>query len=310
MSSNQGKYSIITRIIRHNYCLYSPMKKILFIILFAISLTVVAQSTTEYQIYCGTGKKKTLHKLMEAAQKADYTFFGELHNEIIAHQLELTLSKHLFHIHGANLILAAEMFETDNQKAINDYLSGELFKDSLENHVRLWPNHETDYQPLLDFAKTNKLKFVAGNIPRKYASIVFKKGLDSLMLLDSSDLQYICPLPFALDTTLTSYKELLTFGEHGSKKFMLAQAIKDATMANSMLRVKTKGSKILHFNGSYHSNLREGIVWHVLQKDSTAVIVTIAVVSQAKISKLDKENLKLADFIIVVQENSPKSYEE
>jgi uncharacterized iron-regulated protein len=288
------------------------MKNLLLLLSLAISSSFSAQSPTDYQyqVYSGAGKKKTLLKLMEASQKADYTFFGELHNEITAHQLELALSKHLFRVHGANLILAAEMFETDNQKAINDYLSGKLPKDSLALKARLWPNNETDYQPLLDFAKTNKLQFVAGNIPRKYASIVFKKGLDSLMMLDSADLQYICPLPFAIDTTLKSYKELLTFGEHGSKKFMLAQAIKDATMAHSMLQAKKDGSKFLHFNGSYHSNFGEGIVWHVLQQDPKAVVITIAVVSQSKITKLDKENFKLADFIIVLPENSPKSYEE
>ncbi len=288
------------------------MKKLLLLFLLANSSSYSAQSPTDYQyqIYSGLGKKRTLLKLMEATQKADYTFFGELHNETTAHKLELALAKHLFKVHESNLILAAEMFETDNQDGINDYLSGKLPKDSLATKVRLWPNNETDYQPLLDFAKTNKLQFVAGNIPRRYASIVFKKGLDSLMMLDSADLKYICPLPFAIDTTLKSYKELLTFGEHGSKRFMLAQAIKDATMAHSMLQVKKSGSNFLHFNGSYHSNFREGIVWHVLQQDPKAVVVTIAVVSQNKITKLEKENLKLADFIIVLPENSPKSYEE
>ena len=46
--------------------------------------------------------------------------------------------------------------------------------------ARLWNNFKTDYKPLVDFAKDNNLKFIATNIPRRFASLVFKGGFEVL----------------------------------------------------------------------------------------------------------------------------------
>lgn len=80
-----------------------------------------------------------------------------------------------------NLILGAEMFESDNQVILNEYLAGLISQSSFENEARLWPNYKTDYKPLVEFAKTNKLQFVASNVPRRYASLVNSKGFEDLM---------------------------------------------------------------------------------------------------------------------------------
>jgi uncharacterized iron-regulated protein len=285
------------------------MMRFLLFFYLLLKITCFGQSDPSYTVFSGTGKKKSFEKLLKESAKADFTFFGELHNEITAHELECQLLNYLYSIHEKKLLLGAEMFESDNQQGIDAYLNGEISADSLKNVVRLWPNH-ADYQPLLTRAKDEKLPFIATNIPRKYASLVFKQGLDSLMKLDSSHLNFICPLPFEMDTTLKSYKDLLTFGAHGSTNFMMAQAIKDATMAYFIYNFSFEGSKFLHFNGSYHSNFDEGIVWHLKNYFPKKEYLTIAVVSQESSKKLSKENKKLADFIIVLPTNSPKSYED
>lgn len=76
-------------------------------------------------------------------------FFGELHDNPIAHWLELEITKDLYSEKGKNLILAAEMFETDNQIMIDEYYSGSIKESSFEGEVRLWSNYKTDYKPLL-----------------------------------------------------------------------------------------------------------------------------------------------------------------
>lgn len=55
------------------------------------------------------------------------------------------------------------MFERDNQQSLNAYLDGKIEAKNLKDSVKLWKNYETDYRPLVDFAKDKKLNFIATN---------------------------------------------------------------------------------------------------------------------------------------------------
>ena len=86
--------------------------------------------------------------------------------------------------------------------------------------------------PILNFAKDHSIDFIATNIPRRYASIVYNYGLDTLQYLSSQSKKYIAPLPIEIDTSLLSYQEMLSVGYgHGGDNLPKSQAIKDATMA-------------------------------------------------------------------------------
>lgn len=111
-------------------------------------------------------------KIVKQLSDYDVVLFGELHNNSIVHWLQLKFTEALYQQKNSQLILGAEMFERDNQPQLDRYLSGKLDPKNLKDSVRLWNNYITDYKPLLDFAKTKNLKFIAGNIPRKYASQV------------------------------------------------------------------------------------------------------------------------------------------
>lgn len=68
------------------------------------------------------------------------------------------------------------MFEADNQIVINEYFAGIIKESSFESELRKWNNYATDYKPLINFAKNEGLKFVASNVPRRYASVVSGGG--------------------------------------------------------------------------------------------------------------------------------------
>ena len=87
-----------------------------------------------------------------------------------------------------------------------------------------------------------------------------------------------------------------------------AQAIKDATMAHFILENYKTGSTFLHYNGAFHSDFHEGILWYLQQQKPDLNYVTITTVSQKDISKLDKENKGRADFIICVDEDMTTTY--
>jgi uncharacterized iron-regulated protein len=265
-----------------------------------------------YRIYTSKCHETNYADLLKDAKKADIVFFGEQHNDPICHWLEYELACDLFRETGKNLILGAEMFETDNQLLLDEYLSGKILEKNFEAEAKLWPNYKTDYKPLLTLARDSGIIFVATNIPRRYASLVNSKGFEGLENLDPQAKSLIAPLPIVYDPELPGYKKMLeSMGadakEHATDNLPKAQAIKDATMAWSILRHLQKGKVFLHFNGSYHSDNFEGIIWYLKQANPDLKILTISSAEQANINEVSKESEGIADFIIVVPESMTKT---
>jgi len=279
----------------------------LFIGIIFFQSIVIAQQKPAYILYNAKGKKVSYDKMVKALKKKDVVLFGEYHNNPIAHWLQIELTKDLHT--SRKLILGAEMFEQDNQDALNLYLTGKLSAKGLDSSARLWKNYKTDYAPLVDFAKANQLPFVATNIPRKYASLVAKGGFTALDTLPNAAKAWIAPLPIAYDAELPGYKKMIAMmGGHGGENLPKAQAIKDATMAHFILKHHQKGNLSLHFNGAYHSDNYEGILWYLKQQQPNYKYGTISTVSQSNLKKLLQENKGKADFIICVAENMTTTY--
>ena len=283
------------------------MKKIFFTITFLALLLNSFSQERAFKIYTAKGKKTTFKKIRKALSPNTVVLFGELHNNPISHWLQIEIIKAASE--NFELILGAEMIETDNQVLLNSYLSNEINFKTFRKTARLWQNYTTDYAPLIDFAKKENIKFIATNIPRRYANRVYKNGLNSLDTLTQQEKTWITPLPFPFNINLSSYQKILTeFGDHGTPELVLAQAIKDATMAHFIFKSIEKNHLFIHFNGTYHSDNYEGIYWYLKQKDSKLKIVTLSTVSQENIHKLDLKNKGKADFIICVDDDMTKTY--
>ena len=196
------------------------------------ALVSVAQKPA-YKLFREDGKKVKYEKMADAAADADIVLFGEYHTNPISHWLQLELTTDLFEARGEALVLGAEMFETDNQLIMNEYLAGQITEAKFEEEARLWKNYKTDYKPLVLLAKDNELIFVATNIPRRYANMVFKKGVVSLDSLSTEALSYIAPLPLEYDTSLSCYKQLMGSGSGPAGK---AAMPKDAMPNDAMHR--------------------------------------------------------------------------
>lgn len=283
------------------------MKTYILIAAILVSALVSAQDKQGYQLYTKDGKKTTYKKLVNAAEGADVLFFGEHHDNSLIHWLQLELTKDLSA--KKQLVLGAEMIEADNQKQLDQYLKGEIDQKAFDTLARLWPNHKTNHKPLVDFAKENNIPFIATNIPRRYANKVYKGGFEALNALTDEEKSWIAPLPIAYDANLPGYVKMMEMmGGHGGDNLPKAQAMKDATMGYFIAQNMKPGTLFIHYNGTYHSDNFEGINWYLKREKPGVKIVTIAAVSQKDISKLEKENLKLADFILVVDEDMTKTY--
>jgi uncharacterized iron-regulated protein len=282
----------------------------------SLSFTALSQDNPAYKVFTGEGKKADYGDIVKEAAKADVVFFGELHDNPVAHWLELEITKEMFAEKGTDLVLAAEMFETDNQILIDEYFGGIIKESSFESEVRLWKNYATDYKPLLNFAKEKGLRFVASNIPRRYASVVASGGFDALQKLTPEALKYIAPLPVPYDPELACYKDMLSMGgsiggkmeNKVNENLPKAQAIKDATMAQSILNNWKKGRVVLHYNGSYHSGRHMGIIWYLNKNTPSIKVVTITTVLQDNVDKIEDANKGQADFVIVIPSSMTRTY--
>jgi len=282
----------------------------LYVLLFLTNASL-AQDNPAYVIYTKSGKKTSFSKMEKALLDKQYVFFGELHDNPIAHWLQYLVLTALYEKHGEQLIAGSEMFEQDNQEVLTAYQQGKIDAKKFEDSCRLWTNYKTDYKPMLEYANAQHIPWIATNIPRRYASLVYKKSVKALDSLSALEKSWIAPQPFVVDTMLSQYAALTNGEMHMGRNFVYAQAIKDATMAHFIWKAMQKNTNgvFYHLNGSYHSDFHQGILHYLQQQGADPKrMITVSTVSQADVSKLEKEYLNKADFIIVVPASMPGTH--
>jgi uncharacterized iron-regulated protein len=280
------------------------------VILLFSAFFMAAQDKPAYLLYNSKGKTAEYKDMVKDLSKADMVFFGEHHTNPISHWLQLEVTQSLYESVGDKLILGAEMFENGNQLVMDEYLAGFYDEEKMiPEMTQMWKNYKTDYKPLLDFAKEKKIPFIATNIPRRYAAMINKDGKDALKKLSSEAAKMVSPdLLKYYDPNVKAYAEMKDqMGGHVPKNMdniQLAQAAKDATMAHFMLKNYKKPMLFLHYQGSYHSDNDQGIIWWVNKLKPGLDIKSISTITRTDWDKLnDNEKAALADYSIVVPDN-------
>lgn len=292
------------------------MRKIAITFLFLLTILVNAQELKVYQIYNQKEKKVDFGKMISELSKYDVVLFGEHHNNAVNHWLQLETTKALYQKKNGQITLGAEMFERHQQEALTSYLTNKTDDKTFQSSTTLWQNYKTDYKPLVDFAKEKKLPFIATNVTRKFASYVSKNGLASLDTIADTDKKYIAKLPFEIDYDAPGYPEMIKMmGDHAglrAKQFVAAQALKDVTMAESILFNQKSGNLFIHYNGDYHSKSYGGIYWFLKKANPNLKIAVIEILEgQDDILSIDKardESYAPTEFIIVFPSTAPKTF--
>lgn len=285
------------------------LKKILLSLSFYSTVLLYSQNDGAFVIYTAKGKKVSLEKMLNTLSKKDAVFFGEQHDNPIAHWIELQVLTKMEAEHHSELVVGFEMYEHDQQALFTQFLNKQLNEKQFKDTVRQWNNYSTDYKPLLLFMREKQLNGIATNVPRKFANLLFKKGEKALDTLSLEDKSNMVPLPFTIDSTLTQYAALKEMEQHmGGKHMLAAQALKDATMAFFLLESIKSGKKILHFNGAYHTDFNQGIIWYIQQAVPSLDTVSISTVTQKSINQLEKEHMNKAPFIICIAEDMTRTY--
>lgn len=280
-----------------------------------------------YVIYNADGEQVTFSEMMEELYNHDICLFGEMHDDPISHWLEKMVTEAMLREKGQNLVLGGEMWEADQQLLMDEFMVHRLVdKKGYVESAKNWPNFR-DYKPLLGIAYRNNLKFVCTNIPRRYAKVIYKFGVEYLDSLPEQAYQYLPPMPIHFDLTQPAYANMLSvFGPDDKEKaaaagapqammnykgsnLVKAQAIKDATMAYRILQNWKKGQYFLHYNGTYHSKFYDSIYYYLKYYNSDVDIVTIHTwETKDNLELPERENA--ADFNIMIPKTMPATYDQ
>ena len=110
------------------------LRLLLSLLLVSISIASISQKPA-YVLFDAQGKKIKYQKMIKSISEADILFFGEIHNNPIAHWLQVEVTNEL--MRERKLMLGAEMIESDDQDELDKYLASELEYDQLEGRARL-----------------------------------------------------------------------------------------------------------------------------------------------------------------------------
>ena len=267
-----------------------------------------------HRVYDSKRKRITDFEGMVAVlSRADIVFLGEQHDDPRTHQLQAAVLEGLARRKDGPVVLALEMFERDVQGRVDAYLAGESAESEFLGASRPWPNYRADYRPLVEFARARGWPVIAGNVPRRLASMVSRGGLAALDTLPPEQRAFVAAdLSCPRDDYWKRFKE--TMGDmsgHGMQRspeqleatvwrIYEAQCVKDETMAESVANAFTsRGAAVVHANGSFHSDYRMGTAARVERRVPNASIVVVSFVPVADLDAVDgKSRRKLGDFVV------------
>lgn len=292
------------------------MRKFIFYsILVIVSTLPMSHTPKAFEWYDQDGKSRNFDKLVKEALRSDVVLFGELHDDPVAHWLQLRVAKALYEADSAGFFMGAEMFERDQQVLLTEYVQELIPARNFEDQARLWPNYGTDYKPLVEFAREHHIPFRASNLPRRYASIIARQGPQALDRLDGEARNWVYQDSLEVDFGLSQYEKMMEMGGgmHGGgmkpENFVYAQAAKDKTMAQSILNGMEEGGKrCLHFNGSFHSDYFQGVMHYLVKEKPGLRIMTISTVRTGDPDVFPEEAKGRADYILVVDEDMTRTH--
>lgn len=294
--------------------------------------TSIAQTDARYRIFDATGKGATMEAVLTALDGVEVVCVGELHDDSVAHVFEVELLRRALARDSASetknkrrtLALSLEMFERDVQIVLDEYLRGLISERHFLMSSRPWNNYQTDYRPLVEFARDNNLAVIASNAPARYVNRVSRLGPQSLKDLTNAARAWLPPLPYeaASPAYAAKFKQLMgdpqathearsSPSPHGTSYLLDAQTLRDATMAHAIAQQlkQQPHALVVHMGGNFHSEQRLGLpeqLQHYRPRTRTLIITIINDKSYPDFDTARHGNL--GDFIVLTDPMLPRSF--
>jgi uncharacterized iron-regulated protein len=304
-------------------------QSLIFLGVFSMTWQVWGQANDaakgRYRVFAADGKQMTLNDIAAQMDGVEVLCLGEKHDDPAAHEVEAELLRLAIERYAKNnkrpVTLSLEMFERDAQTVVDEYLAGLISERHFLAGSRPWNNYATDYKPLIELAKANKLPVLAANAPGRYVNMVSRLGRDSLNQLTPQAKGWLPKLPFPASSKPYSDKFNALMGggvptsampgaaTHGAGGLLDAQTLRDAAMAEAIAAHLKRQPKafVLQVNGSFHSEEKLGVpeqLQHYRPKTKTLVIT---VIPDKSFPNFNPALGKFGDFVIISDPTGPRS---
>ncbi|MFI3275259.1 ChaN family lipoprotein [Vibrio sp.] len=266
----------------------------------------------DYRFASPQGETLSLNALPEQLIDADVVLIGEWHTHSAIHRFQTDFLK-ARHNATSNIALSMEQFTREHQDTLNQYLNGEIGEQVLISKAAAWPNYESDYRALVEFAKANDLDVIAANAPKPFVQCIGRKGLPYLEQLSSEQRGWVAT---EVNNGDSPYKEkFMASMHHGTpeqtEKQFAAQVTWDETMAESIVDylASNPNKQVIHVAGKFHTEGGLGTAASILRRNPDLKVAVISPVAEFSSDTTDYQLKVLSPPARFVQkENRMKAY--
>jgi len=215
-------------------------------------------------IHTRTGHYVNQQQMLSSLVGYPLVYVGELHDNPASHRLQVEILKALQASHPGKVALGMEMFNNEQQVALDRWVAGELSEKEFLRESRWFENWKTDfelYRELLEFARDQQIPVIGLNIPRALGRKV------SMTPLDQLDPEVKEQLP-EMDMSDPYQRQMIEeiFGAHAAggsmvDSFFRRQTLWDEAMAEAVANYMQEdpGRHMIIAAGGWHVNYGFGI---------------------------------------------------
>ncbi len=275
---------------------------------------LAAGSAPFVRIFSGPDREVTFTEMLDAIAEADVVFVGETHLDEVTHRVELDVYNGLCTRRDGRVVLAMEMFTTDVQPALDDYVGGRIGEAAFLERAHPWSNYHTGYRALVESARARGLPVVGSNISPDLRRTISTGGAEAWAALTPDERALVPP---TLEPGTVEYWKRFhsaTGGHMGGdgtasdpdpmSYLYSVQSLWDNTMGWSCARALTEhpGCAVMHLNGGFHSKYGDGTVEQLRRRSPGARVATIQIVPAFDLHAIDTRDAgQEADFVVFAE---------
>lgn len=254
-----------------------------------------------------TDEPLSFDEFIEAVSDVDALFLGESHTDDTTHRFQLAVYKSLLDARHGQVVLAMEMFERDDQPALDAYLSGETDEQSFVDQTEPWSNYQEAYRPLIEEARKRRVPVVGSNFPRKLIRQVAMRGSKALDDLSAAERQWVPERFFPnlpgywrrVDNAVRGHRGISMGGDSDEERLYSTQSLWDNAMGDACAQSMEdhEDRLVLHINGGFHSAYWDGAVHQLRQRKPDAQVRTVSITPVLNPSTAELNGKPYADFI-------------
>jgi uncharacterized iron-regulated protein len=278
------------------------LKTVLSILIIICCIALPADSHADGAIIRMSDRQEvSFSQMMADSQSSDVIMIAETHDNKKHHELQLDII-HSFRAKKIPLAIGLEMFQTDYQKQLDDWIEGRISEQNFkEIYAKNWSYDWSLYRELFVFARDNRISMVALNIPKEIIFKVARKGLASLTPEERKNI----PLGVTGDINKSQTEFLKrtfegVFGHEAKGNvftyFCEAQAVRNSGMAMNIVnnRKSNPGGKLVAIAGTWHA-VKHGIPEHFTNINNLSFRVILPEISELGIRNSSSD---ITDYLI------------